>query len=592
MKIYLKNFIAVLFVFAMVVFASCEPRVTPDGPNKPNDSTQVDTTGNDTTIIPVVIDTTTQFAMQYCDDSVRTALGQDYTSTMYVQSAAIKLTKSQLQAFLSNYVIKMSVGLHGQDQNAVSTEYKDLKFWIRKSLGGEDLWSQEYTGEIKLKDWNTMVMDPFFELKEPVSDLYFGYTINANGLIIGCDGSQDPDKNGCWIYDCATKKWMSYTEMGNMSIRCIISGNNMPQNDAALVAIETAEYAKPNVGYTFVATVENKALTPLNSFDIVVKASGVEYLRETVVLSTPLARNQVCTFFVNDVKLTNAATMDVEYIVDNVNGAKQDDNESDNSIVVKTVVANNLVDRVVLLENTTGDMCSNCPAGHKYIEEAMHAIGEDKFIWMAHHAGYNAGKYTSNQSDTIARIFYNTQMTYAPGLMIDRTNLLAVGVTTSGTPGGPIFSVNEVASRGMLDEYFRLMQSDMSPIALNVEHSFDASTRNLSVTVKGDILAEISNRNNLAIGIALLEDNLEGTQAGIAGKYMHNHVCRDGLVSILGEKVGGSGNTFEFTSSKKLKDAFKPENMTIVVWVANKPASMSDCDNYKVYQSQKIKLVK
>ena len=590
MKFYLKNFFIVLSVFVLCVFTACEP---PVGPNPGEDSTDTtDTTTIDTIPEVVVIDTTTQFAMQYCDDSVRTALGQDYTSTMYVQSAAIKLTKSQLQAFLSNYVIKMSVGLHGQDKNAVSTEYKDLKFWIRKSLGGENLWSQEYTGEIKLKDWNTIVMDPFFELKEPVSDLYFGYTINANGLIIGCDGSQDPDKNGCWIYDCATKKWMSYTEMGNMSIRCIISGNNMPQNDAALVAIETAEYAKPNVGYTFVATVENKALTPLNSFDIVVKASGVEYLRETVELSTPLARNQVCTFFVNDVKLTNAATMDVEYIVDNVNGAKQDDNESDNAIVVKTVVANNLVDRVVLLENTTGDMCSNCPAGHKHIEEAIHAVGEDKFIWMAHHAGYNAGKYTSNQSDTIARIFYNTQMTYAPGLMIDRTNLLAVGLTTSGTPGGPIFSVNEVGARGMLDEYFRLMQSDMSPIALNVEHSFDASTRNLSVTVKGDILAEIPNRNNLAIGIALLEDNLEGTQAGIAGKYMHNHVCRDGLVSILGENVGGSGNTFEFTSSKKLKDAFKPENMTIVVWVANKPASMSDCDNYKVYQSQKIKLVK
>ena len=590
MKFYLKNFFIVLSVFVLCVFTACEPPVGPNPGEDPTDTT--DTTTIDTIPEVVVIDTTTQFAMQYCDDTVRTALGQDYTSTMYVQSAAVKLTKAQLQAFLSNYVIKMSVGLHGQDKNAVSTEYKDLKFWIRKSLGGENLWSQEYTGEIKLKDWNTMVMDPFFELKEPVSDLYFGYTINANGLIIGCDGSQSPEKNGCWIYDCATKKWISYTEMGNMSIRCIISGNNMPQNDAALVALETAEYVKPNKGFSFVATVENKALTPLNSFDIVVKANGEEYLRENVTLSTALERNQQCTFFVHDMKFTTTSTMDVEYMVDNVNGAKQDDNESDNVIVVKTVVADNLVDRVVLLENTTGDACANCPAGHDHIEKAMKEVGEDKFIWMAHHAGYNAGKYTSNQSDTIARIFYNTQMTYAPGLMIDRTNLLAVGLITSGTPGGPIFSVNEVGARGLLDEYFRLMQADMSPIALDVQHGFDAATRKLTVTVKGDILAEIPNRNNLAIGIALLEDNLQGSQAGVAGKYTHNHVCRDGVVSILGEKVGGAGNTFEFTSSKVLKDSYKPEDMTIVVWVGNKPANMSDCDNYKVYQSQKVKLVK
>jgi hypothetical protein len=182
-------------------------------------------------------------------------------------------------------------------------------------------------------------------------------------------------------------------------------------------------------------------------------------------------------------------------------------------------------------------------------------------------------------------------MTYAPGLMIDRTNLLAVGVTTSQPTGGPIFSVNEVASRGVLDDYFRLMQSDMSPIALDVQHTFDAATRNLSVTVKGDILAEIADRDRLAIGIALLEDNLEGTQAGVAGKYYHNHVCRDGLASILGTLVGGSGNSFEFTTSKVLNSKYVPENVSIVVWVANKPTNKSNYDDYKVYQSYKFKLV-
>jgi hypothetical protein len=281
----------------------------------------------------------------------------------------------------------------------------------------------------------------------------------------------------------------------------------------------------------------------------------------------------------------------ITYSIEQINGEKS---TSDGEVALnrRTVVANNLVERTVLLENTTGDMCSNCPAGHDYIEKAMKEVGEDKFIWMAHHAGYNAGKYTSNQSDTVARIFYNTQMTYAPGLMINRTNLLSVGVTTSGEPGGPIFSVNEVASRGMLDEYFRLMQSDMSPIALDVQHNFDAATRNLSVTVKGDILVELANRSTLALGIAILEDNLEGTQAGIAGKYMHSHVCRDAMTSILGTLVKGDSNTFECTYSKALNAKFVPENVSIVVWVANKPATVSECDNYKIYQAYKVKLVK
>ena len=574
MKFNLKQ---ILFVAVAILFVACGDKPTPTGgDNKPD----------------AELDTTIQFAMQYCEDTILTALGQEYSSTVYEQSAAIKLTETQLRGFAKNRVIKMSVGLHGMDNNAVSTEYSNLKFWIREELDGENIWSQDYTGDIKLKDWNTMLMSPYYKLTANTYDLYFGYTIEANGLIIGCDGSQTPTKAGCYIYDCDSRRWVQYSEMGNMCIKCVISGENMPQNDAALVAIETAEYVKPNNAYTLVATVENKAMSPLNSFDFVVKSGKDEYHVENIVLASALERGEKYTFFVNGVKLSKAGTINVEYAVENVNGVETDDNTADNTIVVKTVVADNLVDRVVLLENTTGDMCSNCPAGHNSIDAAMKEVGEEKFIWMAHHAGYNAGKYTSNQSDSVASLFYNTTMTYAPGLMIDRTNLLAVGVTTSQATGGPIFSVNEVASRGVLDDYFRLMQSDMAPIALDVQHTFDAATRNLSVTVKGDILAEIADRENLAVGIALLEDNLEGTQAGVAGKYYHNHVCRDGLASILGNLVGGSGNTFEFTASKVISSKYVPENVSIVVWVANKPSKKSDCDDYKVYQSYKFKLVK
>lgn len=571
------NLKQILFAVVAILFVACGPgNQPPTGKDDKPDSE---------------LDTTIQFAMQYCEDTILTALGQDYSSTVYEQSAAIKLTEAQLRGFAFNRVIKMSVGLHGMDDNAVSTEYSNLKFWIREELDGENIWSQDYTGDIKLKEWNEIVMSPYLKLTPNTYDLYFGYTIEANGLIIGCDGSQAPTKAGCYIYDCDSRRWIQHTELGNMCIKCVISGENMPQNDAALVAIETAEYVKPNKAYTLVATVENKAMSPLNSFDFVVKSGKDEYHVENIVLASALERGEKYTFFVNDVKLSKAGTIDVEYAVENVNGVETDDNVSDNVIVVKTVVADNLVDRVVLLENTTGDMCSNCPAGHNYIDAAMKEVGEDKFIWMAHHAGYNAGKYTSNQSDSIASLFYATTMTYAPGLMIDRTNLLAVGVTTSQPTGGPIFSVNEVASRGVLDDYFRLMQSDMAPIALDVQHTFDAATRNLSVTVKGDILAEIADREHLAVGIALLEDNLEGTQAGVAGKYYHNHVCRDALTSILGTLVGGSGNSFEFTTSKVLSSKYVPENVSIVVWVANKPTKRSDYDDYKVYQSYKFKLV-
>ena len=63
-------------------------------------------------------------------------------------------------------------------------------------------------------------------------------------------------------------------------------------------------------------------------------------------------------------------------------------------------------------------------------------------------------------------------------------------------------------------------------------------------------------------------------------------------MSILGEVVNAGGNSFEITRKKTLKDAFVPENMTIVVWVGNKPTKINDANDYEVYQSYKVKLVK
>lgn len=568
--------VALVAVFALF---SCEPRVS---------SIDWDTVSD------ADFSVENQLVFQYCGDEIQSSLGQDLSETVFEQSVAIQLKAEDLEKYLNSRIVKVLVGLNGTDSQQATTQYDDLKVWVRRgTIKSENVWEQSFKGNIALNTWNEVIADEFYRMNDITEDLFIGYTLYANGLPIGTDGADESmgtvDKKGCWIYDCDSKRWIQHTANGNISLKAIFAGDMLPKVE--FTGIKTPSYIKPKTTFPIVVTVKNLVDTELESFDLILKNDGKELTSKTIDLPWSLRKGESMSVFVEGLSIEKAGKYTITYSIDHINGDKSA-SVSEIALTRKVVVANNLVERIVLLENTTGDMCSNCPAGHDYIEKAMKEVGEDKFIWMAHHAGYNAGKYTSNQSDTIARIFYNTQMTYAPGLMINRTNLLSVGVTTSGEPGGPIFSVNEVASRGMLDEYFRLMQSDMSPIALDVQHTFDAATRKLSVTVKGDILVELANRNTLAIGIALLEDNLEGSQAGVAGKYIHNHVCRDAMTSILGTLVKGDANTFECTYSKELKSTFVPENMTIVVWVANKPASISECDNYKVYQAYKVKLVK
>lgn len=568
--------VALVAVFALF---SCEPRVS---------SIDWDTVSD------ADFSVENQLVFQYCGDEIQSSLGQDLSETVFEQSVAIQLKAEDLEKYLNSRIVKVLVGLNGTDSQQATTQYDDLKVWVRRgTIKSENVWEQSFKGNIALNTWNEVIADEFYRMNDITEDLFIGYTLYANGLPIGTDGADESmgtvDKKGCWIYDCDSKRWIQHTANGNISLKAIFAGDMLPKVE--FTGIKTPSYIKPKTTFPIVVTVKNLVDTELESFDLILKNDGKELTSKTIDLPWSLRKGESMSVFVEGLSIEKAGKYTITYSIDHINGDKSA-SVSEIALTRKVVVADNLVERTVLLENTTGDMCSNCPAGHDYIEKAMKEVGEDKFIWMAHHAGYNAGKYTSNQSDTIARIFYNTQMTYAPGLMIDRTNLLSVGVTTSGEPGGPIFSVNEVASRGMLDEYFRLMQSDMSPIALDVQHNFDVTTRNLSVTVRGDILVELANRNTLALGIAILEDNLEGTQAGVAGKYMHSHVCRDAMTSILGTLVKGDANTFECTYSKELKSTFVPENMTIVVWVANKPASISECDNYKVYQAYKVKLVK
>lgn len=533
-----------------------------------------------------------QIVVQYCEDSILSSLGQEFTEKVFEQSAAMQLSAEDLAKYKNGRLIKVLVGLNGADKNQATTEYRDLKVWVRRGeIDSENVWEQSFNGEITLQAWNEVVAQEYYRLNNLQTDLFIGYTIQANALPIGTDGADasmsSVNKKGCWIYNCDNGRWIQHDANGHISIKAVFAGDALPKVEMS--GIKTPSYIKPNTSFPIALTVKNLVDEELASFDVIIKSGNDEIASKTIELPWTLRKNESMSVFVEDLKIKKEGEYTISYSIEGING--KENSGAKVSLTRKIIVADNLVDRVVLLENTTGDNCSNCPSGHNYIKAAIEAAGADNYIWMAHHAGYNAGKYTSNQSDTVARIFYNTPMTYAPGLMIDRTNLLSVGVTTSGAPGGPIFSVNEVASRGVLADYFRLMQAEMSPIALDVKHIYNADTRELAVTVNGDILAEIPDRDRLAVGIVLLEDSLKGTQAGVSGAYYHMHVCRDGLSSVLGTLVQGEGNSFEVTKTKVLKDTYVPENMTLVVWVANKPTKMEKCDEYKVYQAYKVKLV-
>ena len=533
------------------------------------------------------IDTTEQAVLKYASEDIVSACGAAENQDVVAQSAAIKFTQKQLLTYKGNYVIKMSVGLAAHE-TWIPDSVASMKFWIRRTLKGDNLWEQDYdTAKVVFGAWNELVFDNFYAV-DAASDLYFGYTIECGGLPIGGDGNNiNPDLNATWIFDTSDNKWIQYKNCGNFSIKVIISGDKMPKYNLAMNAIRTASFARTDSKFDAVANISNTVDKEVNSFDFVVYANDKEVYRKTEELEKALKNGDALNIFYKDIQLTEEGEYDVIYTIENINGANKDDNAEDSKQVVKTQVSNEFENKVVMLEMFSGTMCSNCPTGHNYLHNAIDELGEEKYVWAIHHAGYNASELTVDGSYDAVN-FYGASMTYAPGTMLDRVNLLNVGVTSSNGATGPVFSVNEVGSRNVLEDYMEVIQKNMSPIDLDVHYELDEATRELSVTVDAKLLGDFEARD-LRVGVITIEDSITGTQAGVAGKYKHTHIIRSFMTSAYGDKIAVSDGSINEEFTQTLKDKFVLDNMRLAVWVG-KNTNNSNINGFEIYQAYEVKL--
>lgn len=549
------------------------------------------------------IDTTNQAVLKYASEDIVSACGAAENQNVVAQSAAIKLTQKQLLTYKNNYVIKMAVGLAKHDKWTPDT-VQGLKFWIRKTLKGENLWEQDYdTAKIVFGAWNELVFDDFYAV-DASSDLYFGYTIECGGLPIGGDGNNfGADPNATWILDVSDDTWIQYSNCGNFSIKVVISGDKMPKYNLAMNAIRTANFARIDSKFDAVANISNTVDKDVNSFDFVIYANDKELYRKTVGLDkvmngdekpkpvNVLKNGESANVFFKDIQFTEEGEFDVVYTIENINGTEKDDNADDSKQVVKTLVSNEFENKVVMLEMFSGTMCSNCPTGHKYLHTAVDELGKENFVWAIHHAGYNASELTVDGSyDAVQFYGFETAAggSYAPGVMLDRINLLALGVTSNVGLNGPVFSVNEVGSRGVLEDYMSVVQKNMSPIALDVDFTLDSATRELNVIVNGELLGDFDAKG-LRVGVITIEDGISGTQAGHAGKYTHTHIIRSFLTSAYGSIITVEDGVFSKDFSQVLKEKFVLDNMRLAVWVG-KNGRTSDVNTFEIYQAYEVKL--
>lgn len=214
-------------------------------------------------------------------------------------------------------------------------------------------------------------------------------------------------------------------------------------------------------------------------------------------------------------------------------------------------------DRVVLLEDYTGQKCPNCPDGARIVEQLHEQYG-NRFISVSIHAG-----------DFAVPVNYNRYL----GLMQPFGNDMARAREVDTYPSGVI----DGGAKCDRSEWAAKVRDAMS-----VPSTCDITFSNLQYLPEIEMVSGVVKllpgvTCDGAVGIWLIEDNVIARQYNVNGDhewvmdYSHNHVLR----AYWGENYFGntvsltreSGTDISF--SFPVDETWKPENLSVVIFVKN-----------------------
>ena len=223
--------------------------------------------------------------------------------------------------------------------------------------------------------------------------------------------------------------------------------------------------------------------------------------------------------------------------------------------------------RKYLIEHFTGDQCGYCPYGMYSIVEYTQKTSTP-CIWVSHHYGHDNDEYTISES---AKIGSACGVNSAPNMAINRTKVM--GSTIAFHPG-------YLVEDGMAETIANKCET-VAEASVVIDHTYNANTRELNVTVSGQVANTTTTEYLLTVLIK--ENGLIGKQADYYWswktngwkEFMHPCVARDLLtVSQLGDTVLVENQAYSKTFTYTVSNQWVAENCCIVAYItplAKKP---------------------
>lgn len=228
-------------------------------------------------------------------------------------------------------------------------------------------------------------------------------------------------------------------------------------------------------------TVVNAGANAITSFDLTVDYNGNQYV-QNVTGQNLTSTNSMDVVYTTPFPIVSGS-MNATATVSNVNGAGADDDPSDDAISITVNPVVPAAGKMVVGEEATGTWCQWCPRGAVFMDKFEQDFGP---FW--------AGIAVHN-GDPMVVATYDT----------------GIGSLIGGYPSALVDRGGDVDPSAMTNDFYDRLQT--APTAfISTTSTWDATTRELVVTVTADFQAAAN--NNYKLACVLTEDGVTGTGSG------------------------------------------------------------------------------
>ena len=467
----------------------------------------------------------------------------------------------------------------------------DTKIFISADLQ-TNLYEQPF--EVTPNAWNYVKFTTPFELTEDLAGVYIGYIGMSDGAMLGMESGEfqlNSKGMGMDIYYDSTEddKWQFFTNVGGygykgkLGIQAVVAGGDYsqePQTDIKIANVKVSEKLPINSQNNVKFNIFNYGVRTINQVLIEYTYNG--QTNNLYLNNLDLWNGMGYTVNITDLK---TPATEGNYPLNIKVSAREmaDEIIDDNTYTINQEIYASGYQRKVLIEKFTGQSCSACPNGAEIIK-ATRAAFEGRSIEVAHHEGFGADAFTIDESKEYANFFYS-QPKFSPAIMIDRN------VANSENPTSVVGRVNDDATPLFTEDVLAKALESIAPLNINIAHTYDEATRQLTVTVSGEAIQALPNAR---VNIWLTQSNIKAFQIKGGDDYSHNHAIRATLTGTWGQElVLTPDNKYEMTFRYQLPEKIGDfdvviEDMEIVAFIADYDATSSF--NCQVHNAEAVAL--